>query len=61
MRAREIMTREPACCTPDSTAEEVARLMRDNDCGVIPVVDGGEVVGLVHEGQMHQILRRRTG
>src|SRR5688572_3477745 len=40
MRAREIMTREPACCTPDTTAEEAARLMRDNDCGVIPVVDG---------------------
>jgi CBS domain-containing protein len=40
MRAREIMTREPACCTPETTAEEVARLMRDHDCGVIPVVDG---------------------
>lgn len=49
MRAREIMTHEPACCTPDTSAEEAARLMRENDCGVIPVVDGDEktLVGVV--------------
>jgi CBS domain-containing protein len=39
MRAREIMTREPACCTPDTSAEEAARMMREHDCGVIPVVE----------------------
>jgi CBS domain-containing protein len=33
------MTREPACCTPDTSAEEAARLMREHDCGVIPVVE----------------------
>jgi CBS domain-containing protein len=39
MRAREVMTREPACCTPHTSAEEAAQLMRDHDCGVIPVVE----------------------
>ena len=38
MKIREIMTQNPACCTPDSTLQEVARLMRENDCGCIPVV-----------------------
>jgi CBS domain-containing protein len=33
------MTQNPACCTPDSTLQEVARLMRENDCGLIPVVN----------------------
>jgi CBS domain-containing protein len=47
MRAREIMTQEPACCTPDTPAEAAARLMRDNDCGVIPVVDGEDTKTLV--------------
>lgn len=50
MRAREIMTREPACCTPDTSAEDAARMMRDNDCGVIPVVedeDSKTLVGVV--------------
>ena len=40
MQAKEIMTRDPACCTPDSRAEEAARLMSEHDCGAIPVVDG---------------------
>lgn len=39
MRVDEIMTSDPACCTPDSTLEEAARLMIDNDCGEIPVVE----------------------
>jgi CBS domain-containing protein len=50
MRAREVMTREPACCTPDASAEEAARLMREHDCGVIPVVedeDSRTLVGVV--------------
>lgn len=33
------MTRDPACCTPDSTARDAATLMRDHDCGSIPVVE----------------------
>jgi CBS domain-containing protein len=39
MKIREIMTKDPACCTPDSTLQEVARMMRENDCGCIPVVN----------------------
>jgi CBS domain-containing protein len=32
------MTQNPACCTPNTTLQEVARLMREHDCGLIPVV-----------------------
>lgn len=39
MRVKQIMTRDPAHCTPDTTAQEAAILMRDNDCGSIPVVE----------------------
>src|SRR5215213_7779345 len=39
MQVREIMTPNPACCTPDSTLQEVARMMREHDCGCIPVVN----------------------
>jgi CBS domain-containing protein len=35
----EIMTRDPACCTPDGGLKEVAQMMKDCDCGAIPVVD----------------------
>ena len=50
MKAEEIMTRDPACCTPDDTAQEAARLMVENDCGCLPVVEDTEterVVGVV--------------
>jgi CBS domain-containing protein len=39
MKVREIMTSDPACCTPDSTLQDVAKMMDVNDCGLIPVVD----------------------
>ena len=39
MQIRELMTRNPACCTPDTPLEEVARMMKQCDCGEIPVVD----------------------
>ena len=47
MQAKDIMTPSPACCSPTDTLQAVATIMRDNDCGAIPVVDGGKVVGIV--------------
>lgn len=47
MRVCDIMTPDPACCTPDSTAREAATLMRDHDCGSIPVVENLENKRLV--------------
>lgn len=50
MRIKDIMTPDPACCAPESTAREAAELMRDNDCGAIPVVENLEnrrLVGMV--------------
>jgi len=39
MQVRKIMTKNPACCTPDSTLQEVAHMMEMYDCGCIPVVE----------------------
>lgn len=47
MRVKQIMTPDPACCTPDSMAREAATLMRDHDCGSIPVVENTENKRLV--------------
>lgn len=40
MNVSEIMTKDPACCTPDTPLQEVAQMMVEHDCGCIPVVDG---------------------
>lgn len=48
MRAREIMTKDPDCLSGDDTARRAAQVMRDRDCGCVPIVDGaGKVVGIV--------------
>ncbi len=50
MQVSEIMTPNPTCCTPDSSLQEVARMMVDFDCGEIPVVENQETripVGVV--------------
>jgi CBS domain-containing protein len=39
MNVSQIMTSNPACCTPDMTLRDVAQMMVDNDCGCIPVVE----------------------
>ena len=42
LRCRDIMTRDVTVAARDATLEEVARMMRDEDTGVIPVVEPGE-------------------
>jgi CBS domain-containing protein len=39
MKVREIMTQDPACCPPEANIRDVARMMAENDCGEIPVLD----------------------
>jgi CBS domain-containing protein len=46
--ARDVMTADPACCTPNTTLDQVAKMMIQNNCGEIPVVDlSDQPVGVV--------------
>lgn len=47
MKVQDIMTGEPSVVTPDSTAREAARLMKEIDSGVIPVVESSSSMKLV--------------
>jgi CBS domain-containing protein len=49
MKVRDIMTANPATCTPESTAQEVARLLEQHDCGALPVVEAESrrLVGMI--------------
>jgi CBS domain-containing protein len=47
MKIREIMTPDAQCVGPDETLVDAAGLMRQLDVGVLPVCDGGDVVGMV--------------
>src|SRR5437870_2982786 len=39
MKVKDIMTSGPACCTPDTNLQSVAKMMLDRNCGEIPVVN----------------------
>ncbi len=39
MTIRDLMTRDPACCTPSDSAHRAAMLMRRFDIGTLPVVN----------------------
>ena len=52
MRVKEVMSKNPACCTANTSLQEVAQLMIDRDCGEIPVIEAskagkGRPIGVV--------------
>ena len=48
MELDSVMTANPACCRPNTPLRQVAQMMADNDCGMIPVVDEQDVpVGVI--------------
>lgn len=47
MDVRDLMTADPVCCDADTGLQDVAKMMVDNDCGAIPVIDDGRPVGIV--------------
>ena len=49
---RDIMTPDPVTVEPAMSVTDAARLMVDRGIGALPVVKGGELVGLVTEGDL---------
>jgi CBS domain-containing protein len=50
MRIKHVMTKDPSCCVPSDTAVRAATIMRDEDAGIVPVIDNEQsqrVVGVV--------------
>lgn len=48
MEARDVMTEDVATVFPNDSIQYAARLMRDEDCGAIPVVNRrGQLIGMI--------------
>lgn len=47
MQVKELMTSEPATVGPEATLGEAARLLQEHNCGSLPVVEGGRLMGIV--------------
>lgn len=60
MTVRELMSSPAATCAQDTALPVVARLMRDHECGCIPVVDDhGYVAGIVTDRDICVALAAR--
>lgn len=48
MKVQDIMTREVRCCGPETNLAAAAKIMWDNDCGVLPILNvQGQVMGVI--------------
>jgi CBS domain-containing protein len=60
LTAREVMTRNVRTARRDSMLRDVAQIMKDEDCGVVPIVDErGSLVGIVTDRDL--VIRAFTG
>ena len=46
-KVREVMTDNPRCVTPETPVSEAARLMKSEDVGSLPILDGERLTGIV--------------
>lgn len=44
---RDVMTPNPKSLSNSDSVIEAARIMRDQDTGVVPIVDGNKIIGMV--------------
>jgi len=47
VQLRDVMTPNPVTVQPSATLQEAARIMRDEDTGVVPIVENGRPVGVI--------------
>jgi acetoin utilization protein AcuB len=66
LQAHNIMVRDVFTIDPDTTIEEAARVMADKKIGCLPVVQDGDLVGIISDSDLFNIMvnllgARRTG
>lgn len=60
MKIKDIMSGEPRTCSPETNLAEAAAMMLDGDCGMLPVVADGKLVGVVTDRDMFIALATRN-
>ena len=46
-KVHEVMTDRPRCVTAETTVSEAAQLMKSDDVGSLPVLDGEQLAGMI--------------
>ena len=56
MRVKDAMTTDVRTCSPETTLADAAHLRWDGDCGILPVLDSGKLIGVVTDRDMYIAL-----
>jgi len=59
MQIKDIMTPQPRTASPRTTLAEAAQQLWNADCGILPVIDEGKLVGVVTDRDMYIALGTR--
>ena len=60
MKVKEVMSSEPCVCAPHTNLAEAAALMLKADCGILPIVTDGQLVGVVTDRDLYIALATRN-
>jgi CBS domain-containing protein len=60
MKIKDLMTSELRTCSPSTNLATAAALMLDADCGILPVVEDGKLVGIVTDRDLYIALATRN-
>jgi CBS domain-containing protein len=62
MKARDIMTADPTSCSPKDDLTAVVAIMKDENCGIVPITEGNgeqKVVGVVTDRDVALYLGKK--
>jgi CBS domain-containing protein len=60
MKAKDLMTASPVTCSPQTNLAAAAELMLSADCGLLPVLEDGKLVGVVTDRDLYIALATRN-
>jgi len=61
LQAHNVMVRDVVTIDPDTTIEEAARVMADEKIGCLPVVQNGDLVGIISDSDLFNIMVNLLG
>lgn len=61
MKLGDVMTKSPACCSPETNLAAAVEILWNRNCGVLPIVDlNGRLVGIVTDRDICVALGTRN-
>lgn len=56
MKVKDVMNPEVVFCKPDDTVREAAKVLKENNISGAPVLEGGQLVGIISEADLLELL-----